>query len=64
MKVNREEVSWDELEPRLQKIFLPRVERIAFMKGDPEIDFEYIAQAVDITRRAGADRVGLMGAKE
>ena len=64
LKINGEEVSWDGLEPRLRKIFLPRVSRIAFMKGDPELDFEYVAQAVDITHRAGADRVGLMGAKD
>ena len=64
LKINGEEVSWDGLDPRLRKIFLPRVSRIAFMKGDPELDFEYVAQAVDITHRAGADRVGLMGAKD
>lgn len=64
LKINGEEVSWDGLEPRLRKIFLPRVSRIAFMKGGPELDFEYVAQAVDITHRAGADRVGLMGAND
>ena len=64
LKINSEAVSWDELGPRLKKIFLPRVGRIAMMKADPGIEFEYVAQAVDITHRAGAVRVGLMGPKD
>lgn len=64
LKINNETVSWDELGPRLKKIFLPRVERIAFLKADPQIEFEYVAQAMDITHRAGAGRVGLMGPKD
>jgi biopolymer transport protein ExbD len=32
-----------------------------FLKGDPEIDFRYVAEAVDIAHHAGVDRVGLMG---
>jgi biopolymer transport protein ExbD len=34
------------------------------VKGDPEVDFEYVAQTVDITHHAGADRVGLLGKKD
>jgi biopolymer transport protein ExbD len=37
---------------------------MAFVKGDPEVEFEYVAQAVDITHHAGADRIGLMGKKD
>jgi len=40
------------------------VQRVAFLKGDPEIEFEYVAQAVDLTRAAGAERVGLMSEKK
>jgi biopolymer transport protein ExbD len=42
-------------------VFKVRVDRVAFVKGDPAVDFEYVAQAVDITHYAGADRIGLLG---
>jgi biopolymer transport protein TolR len=64
VKINQEEVSWDTLESRLASAFKLRVDRVAFVKGDPEVDFEYVAQAVDITHHAGADRIGLMGKKD
>jgi biopolymer transport protein TolR len=64
LKINGETVSWDGLGPRLQKLFLSRADRSAFVKADPEIEFQYPAQAVDITHEAGADRIGLMGAKD
>jgi biopolymer transport protein ExbD len=61
LKINQEEVYWDELESRLTAAFKIQVDRVAFVKGDPEVDFEYVAQAVDITHHAGADRIGLLG---
>jgi len=61
LKINQEEVSWDDLESRLTAAFKVQVDRVAFVKGDPEVDFEYVAQAVDITHHAGADRIGLLG---
>ncbi len=61
LKINQQEVAWEALELKLQAIYQTRAEKVAFLKGDPEIDFEYVAEAVDITHRAGAERVGLMG---
>jgi len=61
LKINQEEVSWDDLEARLTAAFKIQVDRVAFVKGDPEVDFEYVAQAVDVTHHAGADRIGLLG---
>lgn len=60
LKINQQEVSWDYLGPRLQNIFAGRAEKIAFLKGDPELDFQYVAQVVDITHSAGVDRIGLL----
>jgi biopolymer transport protein TolR len=40
LTINQEEVSWDSLEDRLTAAFKLRVERVAFVKGDPEVDFE------------------------
>lgn len=64
LKINQEQVSWDGLEARLRSVYNGRPDHVAFLKGDPEIDFEYVALAVDITHRAGADRVGLLGKNE
>ncbi len=60
LKINQSDVSWDDLESRLHDIFKLRAERVAFVKGDSDIDFEFVAQAIDITHHAGVDRVGLL----
>jgi biopolymer transport protein ExbD len=41
-----------------------RADRVTFVKGDPELEFEYVAQVVEMTRLAGASRVGLLGPKD
>jgi biopolymer transport protein TolR len=64
LKINQEPVSWDGLEARLRAVYQMRVDRVAFVRGDPDVEFEYVAQAVDITHRAGADRIGLLGKKD
>jgi biopolymer transport protein TolR len=61
LKINHEPVGWDTLEGRLTEIDQLRSERVAFFKGDPEIDFQYVADALDIVHQAGVDRIGLMG---
>jgi biopolymer transport protein TolR len=64
LKINQQEIGWDSLESRLRDIFKARPERIAFLKGDPDIDFQFAAEAIDITHHAGVDRVGLLGKDE
>jgi biopolymer transport protein ExbD len=46
LKINQESVPWDDLEPRLARIFLSRAEKLAYVKGDNDLDFEYVAQAL------------------
>jgi len=60
LKINQDEVSWKDLEPRLQRIFSSRVERIAFVRGDADVDFRYVADVIDTARHAGVQRVGLL----
>jgi len=60
LKINASEVSWEDLPARMKDILLPRAQRVVFLKGDPDVEFEFVAQAVDLTRAAGAVRVGLM----
>ena len=60
IKVNDEAVPWDKLHDRLSTIFTGRVERVAFVKGDDDVDFEFVADAIDIARTSGVERIGLL----
>src|ERR1019366_7900705 len=48
---------------RLEDIFKTRAERVVFVKGDPSLDFQWVAKAIDTAHGAGIDKVGLMTAK-
>jgi biopolymer transport protein TolR len=61
LKTNQETVKWEGLEARLRDIYKQRAERIAFVKGDADIDFQYVADVIDMARDAGVERVGLLG---
>ena len=58
--VNEETVDWDHLRERLRDIFAIRVERIAYLEADDDIDFQDVADVIAIARIAGVDRVGLL----
>jgi biopolymer transport protein ExbD len=60
VKINDEDVKWEELHARLSDIFSGRVERVAFVKGDDDVDFEFVADAIDIARTSGVQRIGLL----
>jgi biopolymer transport protein TolR len=58
--VNDEAVVWDHLPDRLRDIFAIRVERIAYLKADDDIDFQEVADVIAIAKFAGVDRMGLL----
>jgi len=60
VKINRDDVPWTELEERLARIYLTRVEKVAFVRGDADVDFQYVADVIDLAHHAGVQRVGLM----
>ncbi len=60
MKLNQEPVLEANLGERLGDIFKTRAERVVFVKGDPDLDYMYVARAIDIAKGAGLDKVGLM----
>ena len=60
VKINDEVVARDHLRQRLADIFAIRVERIAFIEADDDIDFQDVADVIAIARIAGVDRVGLL----
>jgi biopolymer transport protein TolR len=60
VKINDEVVEWDHLRERLRDIYAIRVERIAYVEADDDIDFQDVADVIAIARIAGVDRVGLL----
>lgn len=58
--VNEETVDWDHLRERLGDIFAIRVERIAYIEADDDVDFQEVADVIAIARIAGVERVGLL----
>lgn len=63
VKINQENSNWDALQERLVAIFKLRNQRVVFIKGDPDIDYSYVARAIDIAHGANIDKVGLMTPK-
>src|SRR5438270_4207410 len=63
LKINQEDVSWDNLQQRLTDVFKTRAEKVMFVKGDSAIPFADVANVIDIAHAAGVDKVGLITAK-
>jgi len=60
LKINDEDLKWDNLHDRLFDIFKQRAERVAFVKGDDDVDFQYVADAISIARGSGVEKIGLL----
>jgi biopolymer transport protein TolR len=63
VKINQDDTRWDLLENRLIDIFKTRAEKVVFVKGDRNIEFQVVARAIDLAHGAGIDKVGLMTPK-
>jgi biopolymer transport protein TolR len=63
LKINNEDTTWEQLEPRMEQIFKDRAEKVAFVKGDNDVLFMDVAHAIDLMKAAGIDKVGLITAK-
>lgn len=62
-KINETDVSHDQLLPQLEQIFATRAEKVMFIKGDPNLDFEYVADVIDIGHEASVDHIGVITPK-
>ena len=60
VKINQDSVDIRELGQRLEKIFESRSDRVAFVRGDPTLPFEVVAEVIDIAHGAGVDKIGLV----
>jgi len=63
IKINQDQVTEAQLGPKLTDIFKTRAERVAFVRGDDNLEFKEVAKVIDIAKEAGVDKVGLMTAK-
>jgi biopolymer transport protein ExbD len=63
LKINQDDVTWGNLQGRLEEIFKTRAEKVMFVKGDTDLEFADVAQVIDIAHAAGVEKVGLITAK-
>lgn len=63
VKINQKDVTWDTLGFELEQIFKARAEKVAFVKGNDDLEFAEVARAIDIAKGAGVDKIGLITAK-
>jgi len=63
VRINGSEVKLDELRGRLEKIFALRANRVAFLQGDRSLEFQTVAQVLDLMHVAGVSPVGLLSSE-
>ncbi len=63
IKINEQPVEWEGLHDRLMEIYARRMEKVAFIQADRDVDFEYIADVIDTAHQVEIDKVGLMPSK-
>lgn len=59
-KINQQPVSRPDLPASLAAIYSNRASRVLFVKGDNQLSFAEVAQAMDVAHAAGIDRVGIL----
>lgn len=64
MLINTDPIAESALQKRLEDVFRTRAERIMFVKGDPDIEYKWVAEVIDYAHGAGVDKVGLMPFKD
>ncbi|SRR5581483_1465413 len=60
LSINDQPITIADLKQKLTDIYKERAERVAFVKADPELAFEHVAEVIDIAHAAGVENVGLM----
>ena len=61
--INETPVAKTDLESKLNEIFSSRAEKVMFVKGDPNLDFQAIATVIDVGHAVGVDHIGLITPK-
>ncbi len=63
MQINGQPIKESDLSQKLEDIFKTRATKVLFVKGDPDVDYRYVALAIDDAKGAGLDKVGIMTPK-
>jgi biopolymer transport protein TolR len=63
LEINTQPIKEKDLEARLVDIFKTRAQKVVFVKGDPDVEYQYVAQVIDDAKGAGLDKVGIMTPK-
>jgi biopolymer transport protein TolR len=59
-KINETAFNRQDLESKLAEIFATRQEKVMFVKGDKDLDFNKVAEVIDFGHQAGVDNIGLI----
>jgi len=60
-RVNGEQVAGKtQLAAQLNRIYATRAEKVLFVKGDARLDFQSIAEVIDMGRGAGVEHIGMI----
>jgi len=60
VRLNQELLDVAKLKERLQALFRNKSDTVVFVRGDKELDFDFVAQVIDMAKGAGVSRIGLM----
>jgi len=63
VRVNQSAVQFEQLSAQLQEIFARRSERVAFLQADRSLEFQAVAQVLDLMHSAGATPIGLLSSE-
>jgi len=63
VRINGSEVKLDELRGRLERILALRAHRVAVLQGDRSLEFQAVAQVLDLMHEAGVSPVGLLSSE-
>lgn len=59
-KINDQAFNKADIGPKLTEIFATRQEKVMFVKGDKDLDFNNVAEVINFGHQAGVDNIGLI----
>lgn len=62
-KINQTDIAGNQLETKLNEIFSIRAQKVMFIQGDPNLNFQAVAHVIDIGHAVGVDHIGLITPK-
>ena len=60
VSLNQEVMDRSRLAARLEELFKTRSTAVVFIRGDKALEFQEVAQVMDLAKGAGVNRIGLM----